>query len=401
MSLVTVLIARADPQTPFLVVSVDTRTGDVATVGESTLQRTLPGGALALVLPGSDVQVRRLAIPARTEAQARAAAPYLFEGVVADQIEGMHFAIGAPQNDAGERLVAAISTARLQAWLDACKQLGGDPDAIYVDCTVWPTPAAGVDIIEIEDRCIVAGGALGGYTIEPDLAPALFRQWLAQAGAVTAVRLGVYAPAAWSGVLAGAPAPQALNDALPVHTLARAAADATDATPDLRQGAFARKAEQASGWRLSRVLVAVLLIAFTLQAGALGLAGYRDRKAADDTIALATRDLRAARPDVTRIVNLRAQVSALRNTIDRSGGHPVLSVNEALIATLKAHPQVQLDEVRHMGPGRKVSLRVSATETAALDSLAAALKDRKLVVEARGTQPVEGRYSAELVVDAP
>jgi len=402
LSAVVVLFGRGNPLAPFLVFSVDARSGDVSALGPSDVLRALPGGDVVLVLPGSDAQVRRLSIPARTEAQARGAAPYLFEGALAEAPEAMHYAVGDAQNEAGDRLVAAIAESRLTAWLDACRRLGADPVSVFLDCTIWPAPASTVDVVNCEGQTIVAGGRVGGYTIESDLAPTLFRQWLGDAGAsVGAIRLSVADAQSWHGATAGAAVSQMPGARNPTLALAAAAANPPEHAPDLRQGSFAHASEKSSSGQTSRIAISLVLVAFCLQVGALALAGYRDNKASSATISMATQDLRAARPEIKRIVNLRAQVSAARNAIARSGAHPVLSVNNALITTLRAHPAVQLDEVRHVGPGRRVALRVSAPDTAALDAMSAALKQQNITVETRGLQPVEGRYAAELSVEAP
>jgi type II secretory pathway component PulL len=144
-----------------------------------------------------------------------------------------------------------------------------------------------------------------------------------------------------------------------------------------------------------------VLLVFLVQTGVQAVAAYRDARAAKATLSLAERDLRAARPDVGRIVNLRAQVAALKADIVRSGAHPLLTVNDDLVETLKANSAVRLDQVRHEEPGRRVTLRVSADSPEILDAFGAALRQKGLPVQILARSPENGRHVAEIVLEAP
>nr|HRK64971.1 type II secretion system protein GspL [Terricaulis sp.] len=140
-----------------------------------------PPARTLLVLPGADARLTRLDLPARADAQARAGAEMLIGASLAAG-EAMHYAVGAAQNADGARLVAAISASRLTRWMERCQSLGAEPNAIYLDCTLWPVADDEAAIVSTPNRVIVAAGARGGFSIEPALAPALTKQWLAEHG---------------------------------------------------------------------------------------------------------------------------------------------------------------------------------------------------------------------------
>src|SRR5690606_20502878 len=113
MSAILLLIGGSDPEAPMAWAQIDD-------AGAIEAQGVLAPGAQATVapparavpvLPGADARVKLLDLPARTAAEARAGAPFLFEGALAEDDE-MHWAVGAAQNEAGRRLVAAISAPR-------------------------------------------------------------------------------------------------------------------------------------------------------------------------------------------------------------------------------------------------------------------------------------------------
>ncbi|MGE0046958.1 MAG: type II secretion system protein GspL, partial [Hyphomonadaceae bacterium] len=304
--------------------------------------------------------------------------------------------------ETGDRLVAAMSAARLNAWIDACRALGADPERVYLAATIWPAPDGAVEIVEHDDAAMVAGGKLGGFAIEAGLAPAIAARWLEPLrNEISAINLCVRDGDAWSRALGPNAAPVergAVDDFALV--LARSARAAPAHAPNLRQGALARVTSQRQ-WRLWRFAAVLALLALLLQVGSLIAAGWQDARAARETLAQAARDLSEARPDVGRVVNVRAQARALVNAIDQAGNHPVLAINAALIEVLETQPLVRLDEVRHAAPGRSVQLRLSSTDAAALEAAARALRAGGLTVEARAVTQADGRYQSELSAESP
>lgn len=401
MNDVLVLIGGETPSDPVAWARIDAA-GEIAARGQAHDAGALDGrGArVVLIVPGADAQLKRLDLPARTEAQARAGAAVLFEGALATSAEGMHYAVGAAQDDRGARLVAAIDAGRMTQWLARCRGLGVEPHIAALDCTAWPVPAGEVGVVETADRAIVAAGPLGGYTLEPELAPSLFARWLAKhQAAIHAVRVSGGPARRWSeGLGLGAPPVLAAEEVDAFETLARGAAALPDTAPNLRQGPFALAAQKASSWRIWRLAAALLVVAVLLQVGALLVSGLRDRAAAQDVRAVAEQEFRAARPEVRRIVNLRAQVRALSNAMTQAENHPVLAVNDPVIAVLQSHPLVRLDEVRHQAPGKGVRMVWSAPQAQPIEAAMQALRNQSLKVEARDTRTIEGRVVADFVV---
>jgi type II secretion system protein L len=353
-----------------------------------------------LVLPGADARLKPLELPTRSEAQARAGAAALFGGALGAE-DDLHFAVGAAQDGAGQtRLVAAMSSARLREWLERCAGFGADPHVIVLDCTAWPATRDEIVIAVTPNRTIVAGGDRGGFSIEPALAPMLVARWLLEANAAGAAIVvqgegaETYRTTLRRDVIE-APLPD------PVATLAKGAAQVSASVPNLRQGAFAPAGREAQPFKLWRLAALLFVAAIMLQVGSEFISGWRDQQAAAQILTRAEREFREARPDVRRIVNLRAQVAALANAIEQSGRHPVIVTSEPVILALRQQPLARVDEVRHEAPGRSVRVIVSATDAQSLEAYVATLRDQRIEVEARTIQPREGRYVSELTLEAP
>lgn len=397
-----VLVAGDMPDAPLTWVRL--QSGVVVSQGAVAKGEVAPAfsGDCIIVLPGFEAQLRVLETPARSIAQARAAAAYLFKGALATSETDALFAVGEPTSESGARLVAAIARSRLSAWLARCAEARLTPRAIYLDCAIWPAERGSAHVVRLGERTLVAAGALGGFTIESDLAPALFSPWLAQVGgAISTLHLVGWTPdqiLTQSGV--ATPAFASGDGADPLHVLARAAATMPTHAPNLAQDS----AEPGSGarsplapWFLAASLAAA---AGLTQIGITALDGIRDAEAARTMTASTEAAFRAARPEVKRITNLRAQVTAAINGAKHTAANPVLVVSPSVSDMLVSHPDVQLDEIRHDAPNPAVSLRFSSMLPAELDAAVATLQRTSARIDVGPMQAIDGRSSVTISMGA-
>ncbi len=357
-----------------------------------------------LVLPGSDAQVKALDQPATSEAQARSAAAYLFRGSLATDVADTAYAIGGRGGE-DQRLVAAFGGERIRQWLGRCAEAGLHPSAMHLDCALWPTPDRVVRIVQVEGRTIIAGGALGGFTLETELAGALIGPWLKRLSQpplrVETVGPDAEAPGIdYPGVVhPGVGASALLED--PRDVLARAAADPPAYAPVLRLAEFSGSARKSSArlrpWLLAGVLAVVAIL---IQAGLATYEGLQDAEASRRAMASAESQFRQLRPDVKRIVNLRAQVSAALNTAQPPRANPVLAAGQSLASVLEAHPDVRLDELRYEAAGGRIGLRLSGAQPALLDAAVADLRARLGGLEVGQQETAEGRVSLAITLEA-
>jgi general secretion pathway protein L len=396
------LFAANDPADALHWVEVDARAGRMLAHGRADGPGDLPiapGARAILVLPGTEAHVRRVALPARTQAQARAGAAYAFEGLLA-HADDAHYALGATQDNAGHRLVAAISGARLNAWLEACERLRVEPTRVFVDFTLLTPDANAVEIVAQDDRALVAGGRYGGFAMEAPLAGAVLGRWLSESGgdireiSVSDALHGVIEIASPASVPV---LPRPAQDTRAM--LALAAFSAPAIAPDLRQGAFALKGKERKPLNLLGLALMLAIIAALTQIGANALAGWRDANAARALVARAEADFRAAHPNVKRIVDLNAQARAFLNARTAARGHPVLKSADALYAAQQKQAGVRLEALRHTAPGRSVQAVYSATTPQELDTLIAVMRADGLAVSPGAMRAEQARYVMDIAVE--
>lgn len=112
------------------VLSLFERRGD-SFVGLETDSKVIMRNRNAIIfVPPSDVSVQSVSINARTERDARRAAPFAIEDDLAQSPDSIHVALGLVSGD-GQRLVCAVRDDIMATWLAAMAERGLGDAAIY------------------------------------------------------------------------------------------------------------------------------------------------------------------------------------------------------------------------------------------------------------------------------
>ena len=93
---------------------------------------SLENTELSLVISGFEAPLHYAEIPAKTEAQARAAAPYILEDDLASAPEALHFALGSEEAN-NQRPVIIIARDIMGHWVSYFQSHNIKLDGIYVD----------------------------------------------------------------------------------------------------------------------------------------------------------------------------------------------------------------------------------------------------------------------------
>jgi type II secretion system protein L len=88
------------------------------------------GRRVTVLVPGLEVILTQAELPAASQARLRQIVPFSLEDALADDVEGLSFAIGA-RLPSGAATVAVVAKARLEAWLADLGAAGIEPHAIY------------------------------------------------------------------------------------------------------------------------------------------------------------------------------------------------------------------------------------------------------------------------------
>jgi general secretion pathway protein L len=117
-------------------------------------------------VPGTEVRLAAVQVPARAEAKVLQAAPYVLEDQLAEDVDTLHFALGAAGGaEGGAHPVAIVARARMDAWLGALRDRAVRPDALVPETLCLPAPEAGhwTGLAE-SGRVTVRTGAWAGFS---------------------------------------------------------------------------------------------------------------------------------------------------------------------------------------------------------------------------------------------
>jgi general secretion pathway protein L len=186
-------------------------------------------GDVIAVAPADAVTLHWATLPARSPAQAAAAARVVVSDATAEPAGEVHVAVGAERD--GERTIAVVASGRMAGWLQSLAAAGIDPAALVPAPLLLPEPEEGYVSADLAGQPVVRGRS-SGWADEPLLT-----------GLVTA----------------GSAPVRVRGDALDAAVVAAASAPLLD----LRQGVFARRRRRAIDWSLVRrlaVLTGLILL---------------------------------------------------------------------------------------------------------------------------------------------
>ena len=129
-----------------------------------------PGMRDILLVPSEALRLHWFDLPARSAAQAVAAARLTLQDYVAQPGADLHVAVGDPQTGEPQRLLGVVDAALMREWLAQAAQLGLRPVAVVPDCLLLDAPTDdSVQVCE-RDGLLLARGRRLALAAEPDLA---------------------------------------------------------------------------------------------------------------------------------------------------------------------------------------------------------------------------------------
>jgi general secretion pathway protein L len=290
----------APDQAEWLCVNDTTRRGSLAELAEQTT-----GARLLLIAPGEAISLYRVPLPSRKRSTWARAVPYALEDQVVEDIEALHFALGAlPDGDCLP--VAVVGRDALRGWLDACAGAGVVPAAIIPEPLLLPWREGDWSLLLEERRAVVRTGRWDGFATERDLLELLLNQTLAEAGDAKPQRLRV-----WGNpppVLAEAGLEPLIEDSAPQPLQVFASAYQPAATINLLQGVYNPQAHWGRWlrpWRAAAALAGAWLL---VQGFSLAHEHWSLRHEQVALRAAMEQVYRDAVPGATRIVNPRVQL---------------------------------------------------------------------------------------------
>jgi general secretion pathway protein L len=324
-----------------------------------------PDGPVIAVAPAEAVTLHWAEVPARTPAQAVAAARLLVAEASAAPIGELHVAVG-DEGDA-DRPIAVVSAAVMTEWLESLMADGIDPVAIVPAPLLLPRPEEDYVTAEVGAEWLVRGRSVA-FAHDPLITPLVTGD--AEPRALTPDEMA----AAHESVLAQVPL-------------------------DLRQGPFARRRRRAIDWPLVRrlgVLAASILLA-TLAIDVVRIAKYSFGADALDARADALGRTGLARGET--VTDVDRQLSERLSGV-RGPGVGFSAAVAAVYAAVRAVPGTELTGL-DFSPNGDLRLSVAAARESLPTDLKRALEAAGFAVTAGVFQSANGRVTGEMTVRRP
>lgn len=352
----------AAPEAPVSYARVAGAPGASIAVAEDTLDAVLAkagGCRIVLFVPGSDVRLTSVQVPARQAQKILQAAPYALEDQLAEDVDTLHFAIagGAPRS--GEpHPVAIVARERMDLWLAPFRAKNLKVDAVVAETLSLPAPEAGRwSALAEPDRVTVRTGTFTGFSCT--LADLEAYLQLADAAQTVPLRLFVAKGVEYDFTRLARPVELLPGYGSALEVLVRHWRDETSI--NLLQGRYSQKQDwQGLGrpWRIAAglaaawaVVASVDVVAHAVRTGA----ELRRQEAAN------IERYKALFPGATRFDNLAMQVQQQLVALRSGSGAraPMMQLLDALAASLAATPGLTLRTLQF----REGALYLSLTGT--------------------------------------
>jgi general secretion pathway protein L len=277
--------------------------------------------------------------------------------------EELHFALGPAIGDE-PRLVAAVSNRLMSHWRSWLAQFGVTTEVMVPDFLALPIPSAIAD----GDVALVRT-ARTAFTIERDMLPAM-----------TDVQDAVPQELAPESLIA-----------LFHRTLLMAPC------LNLLQGPYAavRSWSLPSAWRRAAILAGV---AVGLAAAGQIAAGWRLNAEAEAASARAEAVLRAAMPEVKRVVNPRAQIRAHLQEMRAGSSNTFLRLCQLTFPAVQQVEGAEIQALRYDGRRSELAATVALPSFEAIERIKTELAGKGLVLQEGGARQDGTRILAELIV---
>ena len=349
-----------------------------------------PTAQTAIIIPGEQAAMRAVAAPPTSQAKFRAAAAFLLEDDLAENLERLHMT--TTRKD-GVGLVLTSNTDSLNGWINALDDVGVSPDIITPDFAVLPHDEDRAEIVFGEHRVF---GAIGhqGFAAERPLADACLEQFVK---AEEIVSVNAYGDQNVKLIDFGEKQPdwQHTEGRSPLLYLA-SQSDVLKAAPNLRCGALRKKKDwigAAGAWRRAAMIAALCVAALGLNAGAEAMRNTRLANALEEE----TKVLHVtAFPDQA---NADPRAHARRMLTSNVGGPAFLALTNQFAASLENANQIQIDRIRYNAARDQFSVNVRFSDINDLEILKNKLSAQGVVTtESSGVRRAGGAYIGELTV---
>lgn len=323
------------------------------------------GRRLVLFVPGADVRLAQVSVPARQPQKVLQAAPYALEDQLAEDVETLHFAIAPRAGD--PHPVAIAARERMEHWLAPLRERGLKPAAMVPETLSLPAPEAGRWTALAEaGRVTVRTGPWTGFSCT--LADLDTYLQLADPTALVPLRLFVARDVDFDFTKLGRPTELMAGYASALEVLVRHWHD--DRSINLLQGGYSQKEDwQGLGrpWRIAAGIAAAWVVVAIVGSAVDAFRTSREVKRLEAANAARFQQLFPGATDTKNLaVQTQQQLMALRGG---GGRAPLLALLDGFAAALAATPGLTLQSLQFREGALYLSL--TGTDLQALENLRA------------------------------
>ena len=276
----------------------------------SSLQHRAGQRAVTALVPGSDVLLSWVNLPAKSGRKALAAIPYMLEEELSQDISSQFFALGKRYNE--RQAVAVVNKAQMDSWLSQLQQAGLFCTKLVPDCLALPQIDNAWSMLELGKQLLLRQDPWRGVQGEhPWVLPATEHYAKQQSEPVVIANFSDLSLPHMANVEV-----QQQPLELPMKILAQGALASNF---NLLQGQYKAKQQSAGRlrqWRLAATLAAIALLVSLVDKG-ITLQQLSQQKA--QLSAQIEAEFKRAFPGTNRIVNVRSQMRQKLEALEQGG----------------------------------------------------------------------------------
>lgn len=378
-------------------------TGALLPETASSLGEAAAGRRIALVVPAADVSLFSVALPPGNEQRLQQLAPFALEEQVSDDLDQLHFAVGARNADTGQVPVAVAGRDSMRQWQEAAGALSLLPRALFAESDLVPVLPGHVTVVITRDLLILRNGE-GRPVPFPADDPELALTTLLGPGAdLSAVHVVVHAePADWPRHEAAFDALRPRLASLRVQLLTSgllslyAQGIASSAPVNLLQGEFRPRGVYEVDWRRWRPAAAALAALLLLHVGGTLFEIHRlraERARLDAEVERVYASIfPGQRPGATPRRALEARLRAVAD-----GGSPqgaMMPLLAALAAARQNVPNAKLESLTFK-PGA-LQMKLSAPDASTLEQFSQQLRVAGYTAQVTSGRQHEGGFEGQI-----
>ena len=273
------------------------------------------GLRVVVLAAGDECLITRVQIPGRNRQKLLRAVPYALEEQVSDEVENLHFALGALQPD-GSWPVAVISRAYLDSLTAALADSALDVQQIVPEQLAVPYAENEVSALVTGAVALVRTGECSGYAVDVDNLGTLLN--LQQEGDATP-RLRLYVHTDTSPPETDDYSGETVLDSWAGDPLGVFAAGLGAGSINLLQGAYSRSANWQLVWQPWRATAALLVAGVLISFAATGVDYARLGKESERLRSEIEATFRQVSPETKRVVNPRVQMQQQLDSLQGGG----------------------------------------------------------------------------------